>query len=569
MAIPTVPEPFDSTRRLAEKPYSVPRSTTPIDLYLDGNEGVGVPDAVISALARVTPEVLRGYPSRERVERKLAERIGVEAECVLVTAGGDDAIDRVFRVFLEPGCRLITHRPSFEMIQRFGRLSGASIDVVDWLHGDLPIDAFRAAVTDDTSAIAVVSPNNPTGATVEAEALRALAALVPDGVLLVDLAYIEFASEDLTPVVLDLPNAVAIRTLSKAYGLAGARVGYMVGPREIVDMVRANSAPYGVAAPSLLLAEQRLDNEDDVASYVRRVQSERIQLHQLLRKLRATPLPSEGNFLFARFKNAQWVQQGLAGLGIGVRSFPGSDEAKDALRITCPGQPQAFGRLCKALQTVMDPEAVLFDLDGVIANVSDSYRRCIISTAETYGVTVTREQIAQAKTRLGSNNDWILTYDFVERAGVQTTLDEVTRRFQRFYADYRRNERLCVDRDLLETVAARVPLAVVTGRPREDAERFLSEHELTELFSVVVCMEDAPPKPDPAPVRLALQQLRVERAWMFGDTADDMAAARGAGVVPIGVVAPGDDYDCVAENLLAAGGAVVLRRTDDLMEATS
>ena len=108
---------------------------------------------------------------------------------------------------------------------------------------------------------------------------------------------------------------------------------------------------------------------------------------------------------------------------------------------------------------------------------------------------------------------------------------------------------------LLRRLAARRPLAVVTGRPRDEAESFLDRFGIRGLFGAVVCMEDAPAKPSPAPVRMALERLGVGAAWMVGDTPDDVVAAQRAGVVPIGVVAPRDDPAAVTTSLRAAGAA--------------
>jgi HAD superfamily phosphatase len=111
-----------------------------------------------------------------------------------------------------------------------------------------------------------------------------------------------------------------------------------------------------------------------------------------------------------------------------------------------------------------------------------------------------------------------------------------------------------------------LPLAVVTGRPRAEARWFLERVGIAELFRVVVCMEDAARKPDPAPVRLALARLGVRRAWMVGNTPDDVRAAAAADVVPLGIVAPGDDLDATAAALADAGAARVLDQLSDLEE---
>jgi HAD superfamily hydrolase (TIGR01548 family) len=155
---------------------------------------------------------------------------------------------------------------------------------------------------------------------------------------------------------------------------------------------------------------------------------------------------------------------------------------------------------------------------------------------------------------------------------VQASLQEVTERFERLYQGgegtpgLRELEGLICEKGLVERIAARYPVAVVTGRPRADAQRFLDTHGLTGVPTAMVCMEDAPLKPDPAPVRLAMEKLGVNRAWMVGDSPDDMRAARSAGVVPIGVIAPGDRSDVVSKALESAGASRVLTDLSALEE---
>jgi phosphoglycolate phosphatase-like HAD superfamily hydrolase len=147
----------------------------------------------------------------------------------------------------------------------------------------------------------------------------------------------------------------------------------------------------------------------------------------------------------------------------------------------------------------------------------------------------------------------------------------VTRRFEAIYQGdgarpgLRENERMIPSRRLLEALARRLPLALVTGRPQKDASRFLDRFGLTGLFRAVVTMEDAPVKPDPAPVKLVLRRLGVSHAWMVGDTPDDVRSARGAGVVPLGIPAPGERSGMTG-TLLSAGAARVLDSIDVLEE---
>jgi histidinol-phosphate aminotransferase len=337
-------------------PYSVPRPSVPIDLWLDANECQAPAIDVVEALRAAGDRALCRYPNARPLESLLAERLGLSPEQVLVTPGADEALDRVCRMHLAPGKELLLHRPTFEMLGRYARLAGGSIVSVDWATGPFPTDALIARVTPATTLVIVVSPNNPTGAVVTARDLERIAAAAPEATLLVDLAYTEFADEDLTAGVLALPKALVTRTLSKAWGLAGLRVGYVGGPRALIDTLRATGSPFGVSAPSLVLGEAWLRHGDTfMRSLVGRIREERERLAELLSELGASPLPSQGNFVLARFADAEGTRDALAARGISVRIFTGRPELDGYLRITCPGSPAGFDRLTGALREALAP----------------------------------------------------------------------------------------------------------------------------------------------------------------------------------------------------------------------
>jgi len=344
--------------------YHGARPATPLDLFLDGNEGAVPPADLLATLPPLMPDVVRRYPDRRPLEARLAQRLNVAPAQVIVTGGGDDALDRICRAVLAPGRELILPEPTFEMIPRYARLTGAALVPVPWPAGPYPLAAVLAAVTPRTAAIAVVSPNNPTGCCATPADLQRLAAAAPHALLIVDLAYVEFADRDLTPAALALPNAVIVRTLSKAWGLAGLRVGYAAGPAAIIDWLRAAGGPYATSGPALAVAAARLaDGDADMAAFVARIRSERAVLSALLADLGARPLDSQGNFLFARFADAVWVRDALAGHGIAVRHFGDRPALADGLRITCPGDDAALQRLTAALRNALRPQAVLCTLD--------------------------------------------------------------------------------------------------------------------------------------------------------------------------------------------------------------
>jgi histidinol-phosphate aminotransferase len=202
-------------------PYDPARPAPPVDLHLDGNEGVGPSPELVERISRFSVDVFRRYPDAAPLEELLAARLGVARERVLVTAGADEALDRACRALLGPGREFVLPSPTFELLDHYARLAGATPVTVPWPAGPYPTPAVVAAMTPRTALVAVVSPNNPTGAVATRADLERVARAAPRALVLADLAYAEFADEDLTPAALALPNVLVTRTLSKAWGWPG------------------------------------------------------------------------------------------------------------------------------------------------------------------------------------------------------------------------------------------------------------------------------------------------------------------------------------------------------------
>lgn len=342
--------------------YRVPRHPAPVDLDLRGNEGA-IPDTELFKVLSGT-EVLRRYPDPRSLQGRLAARFGLAPEQVLVTAGGDDALDRLCRAVLEPGRRLLFPTPGFEMTRRYAGLAGASVVEIPWPGVVFPTEAVLAAMTPGVALVALTSPNNPTGAVVawpDAERICRAAARI-GAVVLLDLAYVEFADADPTRAALQHDNVVVVRTVSKAWGLAGLRVGCALGSPRVLSWMAAAGAPYAVSAPSLALAEAALAAGDAaMESFAAGVREGRQALGAGLEAAGCTVVPSQANFVFARSDRAGWIADGLAGLGIGVRTFPGVAGLSDALRVAVPPTAAGLARLLLGLQVVTAPEVLVVD----------------------------------------------------------------------------------------------------------------------------------------------------------------------------------------------------------------
>ena len=184
---------------------------------------------------------------------------------------------------------------------------------------------------------------------------------------------------------------------------------------------------------------------------------------------------------------------------------------------------------------------------------------------------MTHEDIDDVKRRGEANNDWKVTQTLLRERDCECVLEDVTARFEAIYwgsddtPGLYQNETFIGDLNRLKRLCDRLPIAAVTGRPKRDAMLFLERFGALNLFSAIITMEDGPAKPNPMPVKTALKRLGVKRAWMFGDTKDDAQAARQAGVVPLGVLAPGAaNPELTTQNLLSAGCARVFNSWMDV-----
>src|SRR5258708_21390023 len=222
-------------------------------LSLDFNEStVGCSPRVWARLRSLDTELLARYPEREPVEKEVADFLGLDPAQVLLTNGVDEAIDWVCSTYLDPGDEALIAVPSFAMYAIFAQAEGAR--VVEVRAGDnfrFPEKDLLTQLSPRTRLIAVANPNNPTGAPVVGDVLIRIAEAAPQAALLVDEAYFEFHGETLITRMRQLENLFVARTFSKAYGLAGLRIGILAGEARQMAMVRRITSPYNVNAAAL------------------------------------------------------------------------------------------------------------------------------------------------------------------------------------------------------------------------------------------------------------------------------------------------------------------------------
>jgi histidinol-phosphate aminotransferase len=334
--------------------YERPAVPAGVTLRLDANEGIpATPESGIRLDG--DPELLRRYPDARPLEAMLAQQYDVEPSQLFVAAGADEVLDRCCRAFLAPGSVLLMAEPGFEMFSRYAALSGATLESAYWSPGAFPVRALAGRVDERTAVIALVTPNNPTGDAATADDLRQLSAAAPDALVILDHAYVEFADDDLTRVARALPNVVVVRTFSKAWGLAGCRVGYALGPAPLIRALRAAGSPFPVSSLSLAMAMECLAHGTFRRdAYIQRIRYQRDELYRLLDTLDGAPRRSQGNFVFAELgSRSPGVHASLLANGVLVR-LVSSRGTPLGLRISLPGEEAAFAVLCEALPRALD-----------------------------------------------------------------------------------------------------------------------------------------------------------------------------------------------------------------------
>lgn len=339
------------------RPYSPPPRDPRITLTLDNNEGAPVDASILRALQGLDPDGLARYPDQSALEAQIASALGIDAGRVVITNGGDDAIDRVCRAVLNPGDVMLTHAPGFVMIPRWAQLAGADARSVGWLGGAFPLDAFLGAIDESVRLVSLISPCNPTGSVIAQEDIIAIAARASDvgAVLMLDQAYVEYADEDPIDALLGLKNVVIVRTFSKAMGGAGLRVGYAIAPKRVATWLRTVGGPYPVSTPSLLLAGAIYERRAERMPVIAQTRTNRETFTRALRSQGVQVLDSQANFILARFDDAATMHARLLGEGISVRRFRAGADIDSYLRITVPANRSQLQQLLDALSAIGAP----------------------------------------------------------------------------------------------------------------------------------------------------------------------------------------------------------------------
>lgn len=547
-------------------------------IKLDLNENAwGPPPAVMEAVRATTAESVSAYPETGPAAARIALKLSVEPAALLLTNGADEAIQAVFEAVLRPRDAVLLPVPTFSFYGAAARRRRARIVEIpyrrDW---SFPLDAVLAGLGRRPRLAVVVSPNNPTGTRIGREALRRLLIRARRSIVLLDETYTLFAGRSHARLLKTFPNLVIVGSFSKFHGMAGLRLGYLLAGPALVPRLKNALPPYSVNAVALAAGEAALSDLSHQRRMKAELAGEKRRLARGMRGVGFRVFPSAANFFLVEAGDAcARICGRLKDAGILVKDLSREPRLGGCFRVAV-GRPSQNGHFLESLADAVPPPVLLFDMDGVLVDVSASYDAAIARTVGHFvGCPAKAAEIRALRLATGFNNDWDLTAALLASKGRPASRREIMDVFQHIYFGSCGNglilkERALVPKTLLARLCRRRPLGIVTGRPRSEALLTLKRLDLDRFFSTLVAAEDTAgrPKPDPRGIRLALKRLGAGRAAYFGDIPDDMAAARAAGVLPVAVFSgPRAARPRWESRMKEAGARIILENLRDCEEA--
>lgn len=329
--------PFPRPEYRALVPYRPDRRPVPIDLS-DNTNLRGPHPAAQTALREAAADDLARYPSvyADDLVEGVARRFAVPRESVTTGCGSDDLLDSLFRAVAEPGEGIAFLDPTFSMTAIFARMNAA----VPMPTVGIPLPEPEALLRGQPALVYLCSPNNPTGEALPTEWVERLVASVRarrsgGPVVVLDEAYADYAQGSWIERAPEIPRFIVIRTLSKAYGLAGLRVGFAVGDPKVVAELEKSRGPYKVSRVAERAALAALEDRSGwVRDGIAEVREARSRVARALADLGHTALDSEANFILVPVSDATAVTAALRRSGVAVRPFPGLPGLGEAIRVS-------------------------------------------------------------------------------------------------------------------------------------------------------------------------------------------------------------------------------------------
>jgi len=491
--------------------------------------------------------------SSQKLRLLLAKKFNVSIDQIIVGAGIDELLYYLAMAFIEKEDKVVRPVPSFSMYEICANVAGADDEPV-MLSDDFLLSEEFVDKSKDAKLVFICTPNNPTSNSFDRKTIEKIIKTT-NGIVCIDEAYAEFAEQDCLDF-LKYDNVIIFRTFSKAYSCAGVRLGYALSNPIIIDRLNRVRLPWNINFFAQIVGEVVLENESIFEKRIMKIKKERERVFRRINEMNSLieVLPSDCNFLTFKVANPDLVFAKLLEYGVLVRNISKYPKLEKYLRVSI-GTKEENDKFLKALKsalafsksnTVID--GIIFDIDGVLVDVTNSYREAIKQTAQAItGTVFTNRDVQEIKKLPNSNNDWDVTYALIigikDLKSINRTCEQyknVKDKFQELYfGGLRDQEEILISKETLTKLKRRgYKLGIVTSRPREEALYVLKQF-IPKFFSenYIIAQEDCEnEKPNPGPLLLAKERMGAKSILYIGDTINDRLAAKAAIMRYISVV---------------------------------
>lgn len=570
-------------------------------IKLDIGENLVVSGALPSVRVQDRDLIYYPDPAANALRQALSTYTNFAPNYLICGNGSDELIDLLIRCFVDSGEEIIICPPTFSLYSLYGQLAQATVSEV-LRKPSLKIDAARILkqVTKRTKIIFIDSPGNPAGILVSNTDIRKLCQA--NCLVVIDEAYYEYAGKTVAPLVKKYPNLVILRTLSKWAGLAGLRIGYAIANPDTINILSSVKSPYNVNTIAQKVATQVITSPQPILQAVEKIaklRDETIKKLQLFDNIKV--YTSKSAFIVFKLQDNQTAQlytylrqQGIIGklinqpvLGECLRVTVGTRDEMDKFLSTLKRWPSS--------ERLKKYDAVIFDMDGVLVDVAQSYLKAIeLTVNQIIGKKrITQTDVAVIKKIVGFNNDWDASYALVKLnkqnipREVWTTeakrllpINQKSRFYKKIYETFQtyylgsrlfeqqtkraapfryapglitKEKKLIDDSLLSDLTTAGYTIAIATGRPSFEAKAAIKQANLTPFFTEknVVTLEDTiQGKPAPDPLLLAKKMIRAKNPVYVGDSTNDIMASQRAKMDCISIGIRGGTTEIVDVNKL-------------------
>jgi histidinol-phosphate aminotransferase len=556
--------------------YSPPLEGRRSRIRLDFNENtqgfplIGLPD-MPEEEARA---LLTLYPEYTEFLNQLSILLELPVDYLLCTNGSDEALAIIPQTFLEPKeDRALTMTPTFGLIPHQLHLAEADLTEIPYNPTThlYDVEPIEAALAEKQIKVAVfASPDNPVGAALPVETIEHWCQRFPKTLFVIDEAYAEYAGQTALPLVQKYNNLLVTRTFSKAWGLAGLRLGIIAGNPELIHYLKRVRSPYSVNTLAVKAALNLLPQKEAVFKAAQETMARKERVLTQVQERGYYVTPGRANFFLLHIgPDSSTFVNFFRENGILLRDQSSRPGLEGLVRISV-GNDAEMNRFIDVLDAFRDHHVLLFDMDGTLIDTHQSFDATVEALVKKHsGKPLAADELDNLRREGGFNDDWEATVELLKRRGVSKSLQEISDEAQSLYLTLAPdNEKWIINPEQLRQLKRRFKLGVATGRYRLEFDTIWKER-FEEFFDIVICQDDGgslsdgqgwEKKPHPRIIKEALKGMKAVGGVYVGNSIDDMKAAKSIDLFAIGV-----NFNNDSKTMKAAGADWTIDSFDELV----